>query len=128
MGKLLFNIFFYLVLPVVGLWVGLWAGIYTFVKQKPYRKRIMKIVSLICLFFLIGGVSYQIHAWKQEKSEKQQYVKESAYDRQLLERQELRSKGRPQSYINGLGKDPLLQDSFNMGQKYEKKESVSKGH
>ncbi len=75
----------------------------------------IQIVSWSVFVFICFTTAY---TEIKKKREKEQEKKEKDYDRQLLEKQELRGLGRPEPYINGLGENPLLKDFFNMGQRY----------
>jgi tetratricopeptide (TPR) repeat protein len=95
-------------------------GVYVFFLNIPTTPKIL--VWIICLIFSVFGVYRVI----QEQREKKREARERQYQTQLLEEQKLRDLGRPQLYINGLGKSPLLKDSFNRGQEYEKKNQFQK--
>ncbi|GAH47290.1 unnamed protein product [marine sediment metagenome] len=69
-------------------------------------------VWIVCLFICISGVYRVIRERDRENKER--------YYHQLQQRQELYSRGLSTSYINGLGENPVLQYSFNMGQRYQK--------
>jgi tetratricopeptide (TPR) repeat protein len=68
---------------------------------------------LVTLFFLSFFISRRIEVKENEDKESKKY------DLWLKERRELRDQGRPQSYINGLGKNPLLKDFINKAKEYQ---------
>jgi len=75
------------------------------------------IIWVICLLICVCGISGGI---KKEKKEKRDDRK-NYYKQRLSERHESFRIGKPISYINGLGENPLLNDSFNEGKKYQEK-------
>jgi tetratricopeptide (TPR) repeat protein len=83
-------------------------------KNWPLTKKI--VIWIICLSISSVGV---IGIIKQQKEEKEKEKKEKYYH-QLQEKQELRGRGLPEKYIDGLGENPLLKHFFNNGQNYEK--------
>ena len=86
----------------------LFAGVYLETLNFPLE---LKIPAWI-LFVLVIVRSMR----KLAKEVKEAKTKD--YSLYLQERQELFSRGRPETYINGLGDNPLLKDHFNLGQKY----------
>lgn len=74
------------------------------------------VVWIICLLICVAGGYRLIKGKKREEQE----AEDKRYYQGLLERQELRGRDLPTPYINGLGENPLLKHSFDMGQRYEK--------
>lgn len=89
---------------------------------KKATRRTKIVVWIICLIICICGV-IQLVIKKQKKWKEVESVN---YYRNLQERQELFSKGLPLSYVNGLGKNPLLKHSFDVGQEYKKESKFKK--
>lgn len=83
---------------------------------KGIPRRTKKIAWVVCLLICLGAVYGVI----RERKGQEQKVRVEEYYHQLHERQELYSRGLPRDYVGGLGKNPLLKHSFNMGQKYER--------
>ena len=75
-----------------------------------------------CVFISICGVYRVKKGWEERKQD----IKEKEHLSHLLERQELRARGLPEPYINGLGDNPLLKNHFNIGQRYEKENNSVK--
>jgi len=73
-----------------------------------------------CVFITICGVYRVKKGWEERKQD----TREKEYLSHLLERQELRAKGLPEPYIDGLGENPLLKEQFNAGRKYEKESKL----
>jgi len=103
-----------LILKIVLVVGPLLAAIYFWAKPSSVPTKI--IVSIICIPALIAGVWLPV----KETAERKEQDEASRYDRELLERQELRGQGFPTAYIDGLGENPLLKHHFNEGQRYEK--------
>jgi len=93
-------------------------GAYTATLTIPIIPKL--IVLIASLIICICGV----HRAVRERKEKQHKAKEEEYYRQLSERQELRGRGLPEPYIDGLGENPLLKGQFNAGRKYEKESKL----
>jgi tetratricopeptide (TPR) repeat protein len=84
--------------------------------RENITRRVKIIVWAICVAICISGASLLV----KEKVEKGKETEITQFYRNLLERQELHTKGLPIPYIDGLGEHPLLKHSFNEGQKYGK--------
>jgi tetratricopeptide (TPR) repeat protein len=78
------------------------------------------IVWVICLIICVSGGYGLLKGKQEEKKKEESQKKETEYQRTLLEKQEMREKGLPAEYVNGLGQNPLLKHHFNNGKKYEK--------
>jgi tetratricopeptide (TPR) repeat protein len=87
--------------------------IYFWIQPLPIRTKI--ILSIICIPVLIAGVWLPL----QETAEKKKQEEADTYDRGLSERTVLLLKGKPETYIDGLGETPLLKHFFNEGQRCE---------
>jgi tetratricopeptide (TPR) repeat protein len=89
-------------------------AIYLSSLKLPTKTKI--IVWIICLFISSLIVTYFV----KEEVEKKDGIKTERYYQNLIERQELFSRGLPKAYINGLGDHPLLKDFLNRGFSYIK--------
>ena len=75
------------------------------------------------IIIIIGVAIFVIHNCITKKAKKER--EEDAFKFKALDyeaqRQRLITKGIPEHYINGLGKNPLFKQTYQSGQEYEKK-------
>jgi tetratricopeptide (TPR) repeat protein len=88
----------------------------TYISTWKIPRKTKAAVWIICAVLCLGNFC----KISKENKEKNKETKTKEYYFQSIERQELKSKGLPITYVNGLGENPLLKHSFKEGQSYEK--------
>jgi tetratricopeptide (TPR) repeat protein len=87
----------------------------TYLSTRKIPKRTKIWIWIICGLICVGGIAQSI----KKEAVQTRVARENRYIGQLLEEQKLRDLGRPQTYINGLGDNPLLKHFLNEGRRYE---------
>ena len=92
--------------------ISLLLSIYLSQKVKS-KKGKMAVLGAFSIVIILYGILTLL-----QMKEKRQESKATEYYRQLEEKNYLFGMGLPNSYVGGLGDNPLLKHSFKMGQKY----------